>query len=60
MYEDLVTLSEIQQRLKFKSLKYVQNHWRNILPGIEPIKIRANSRILFRWGDIVKRLNLPK
>ncbi|MFA5350262.1 MAG: hypothetical protein WC357_02890 [Candidatus Omnitrophota bacterium] len=56
MAREIVDLKTIAQRLKY-SVKYLQNDWPRLLPGIRPLKLKANCRkSLFYWDDIEKLL----
>ena len=60
MAREIVDLETIAQRLKY-SVKYLQNDWPKLLPGVRPLKLKANCRrILFLWDDIEKILMKEK
>lgn len=60
MAREIVDLETIAKRLKY-SVKYLQNDWPKLLPGIRPLKLGANRRrILFFWDDIEKLLTEEK
>ena len=56
---EYVTLKTIAERTGY-SEKYLSNKWSSILTGIKPVKLVCNEKILFKWGDIVQRLEQPK
>lgn len=60
MAREIVDLKTIAQRLKY-SVKYLENDWPRLLPGIRPLKLGPNRRrILFFWDDIEKLLTKEK
>ncbi len=60
MTREIVDLKTIAQRLKY-STKYLQNDWPRLLPGIRPLKLKANCRrLLFYWDEIEKLLTKEK
>lgn len=56
---EFVDIKTIAERTGY-SEKYLANRWHVILAGIKPVKLVCNGKILFRWSDIVQRLNQPK
>lgn len=57
--EEYVSLKTIAERTGY-SEKYLYNEWPTILFGIKPFKLVTNGKKLFRWSDIVQRLNEAK
>ena len=56
---ELVTLKTIAGRLGY-SVKYVQNHWGELLAGVRPLNLGPNRKKLFEWREVERILAQPK
>ena len=59
MPREVVDLETIAMRLGY-SVKYMQNHWPELLVGIKPRQLGANRAIRFFWDEVEGLLAQPK
>lgn len=60
MAREIVDIKTIAERTHY-SYKYLVSNWPQLLPGVRPLKLKANQRrILFFWDDIEKLLMKEK
>lgn len=59
MPREVVDLETIAMRLGY-SVKYMQNHWPELLVGIKPRQLGVNRAKRFFWDEVETRLAQPK